>query len=432
MIKSITLENFKIFQRPTVFPFAKINLLTGINGRGKSSLIQSILLFKQSVDRKSNSNKIFLNGELLSIGNFADLRNYETSVSQPVQIDLEVINDFEGDKLSLEISYRLFYSSDDMISEINEINLTTKDTFNLILEGGLADSLRLQSKGEMVAFKGENVIFRARIDSLNSFLTKFFPSRFFVRPELNKRPLHFSDLIDFSRIHYISSERLGPRNYHEKRNLPDFVSVGSHGEYTANVLSSFGNEVTVDESLYLGQSSKTLLSQCQEWMSYVFDGAVIEVQGKDAEFATLSILMNTKSTNSRFKPTNIGFGYSYCLPIIVSGLLAQKGDILIVENPEAHLHPRAQSRVIKFLSRVAKLGVQIFIESHSEHVLNALRIESVSDRGLISEDISILFFHDKEDAYFDKINLTNDGKIENWIGGFFDQSDEDYKKLFGF
>jgi predicted ATPase len=433
MIKSITLENFKIFEQQTKFPFEKINLLTGINGKGKSSLIQSILIFKQSIDRRTNSNKIFLNGELTNIGNFTDLRNDEVSVSQPVQIDFELLTNFKNQDLTVEINYLLFSSADEMISEIQEIFITTKNTFAFLVDRNAADAIHLKANSSLIAYKNNAIVSERKIGSLDSYLTNFFPSHYFVRTErIQDEFIYLTEFLDFSRIHYISSERLGPRNYYEKKNLPDFLSVGAHGEYTANVLSSFGNEIVVPDSLYIGQSAKTLLSQCQEWMSYLFDGAIIEVQGRDSDYATLALLMNTKSTKSRFKPTNIGFGYSYSLPIIVSGLIAQKGDILIVENPEAHLHPRAQSRIIKFLCRVAQLGVQVIIESHSEHVLNALRIESVSERGITADNISILFFHDKQGGYFDKIVLREDGKIENWVAGFFDQNDEDYKKLIGF
>lgn len=291
----------------------------------------------------------------------------------------------------------------------------------------------IRSNSKFTGYKNDQIVSEKVIGSIDSYLTNFYPTNYFARPEkIDKESLYLNEFLDFSHIHYISSERIGPRNYYEKKGLPGFVSVGTHGEFAANVLSSFGNEFIVDESLYIGQSAKTLLNQCQEWMKFIFDGAIIEVQGKGSEFATLSLLMNTRSSTSRFKPTNIGFGYSFSLPIIVCGLIATKGDILIIENPEAHLHPRAQSRIVKFLSRVAKLGVQVIIESHSEHVLNALRIESISGTGLTANDISIMFFYDKEEGYFDKIILRDDGKIENWVPGFFDQNDEDYKKIIGF
>ncbi|NJO03887.1 MAG: DUF3696 domain-containing protein [Bacteroidia bacterium] len=138
-------------------------------------------------------------------------------------------------------------------------------------------------------------------------------------------------------------------------------------------------------------------------------------------------------TPENINPSNVGFGYSYILPVVVSGLVAQSGDILIIENPEAHLHPRAQSRLTKFLAKVASCGVQIFIETHSEHILNALRIAVIEDDIAISnQDLSVLYFHDKEDGYFTHIPIQADGKINIWPESFFDQNEKDLDIILGF
>jgi len=127
----------------------------------------------------------------------------------------------------------------------------------------------------------------------------------------------------------------------------------------------------------------------------------------------------------------VGFGYSYILPIIVSGLIAEKGDILIIENPEAHLHPKAQARITEFFAKVASAGVQVFIESHSEHILNGVRISALKDNIAISNDeVSILYFRDSEQHLFVKLNLKANGKIDNWADGFFDQQENDLGEIF--
>ena len=118
------------------------------------------------------------------------------------------------------------------------------------------------------------------------------------------------------------------------------------------------------------------------------------------------------------------------MPIIVSGLIAKNNQILIVENPEAHLHPKAQSRLIKFLAKVSKTGVQVLIESHSDHILNALRI-AVLDKIVTSEQANILYFPQKIGQPIVQIVIQPDGKIEEWPEGFFDQMDIDFNRLFG-
>jgi predicted ATPase len=126
----------------------------------------------------------------------------------------------------------------------------------------------------------------------------------------------------------------------------------------------------------------------------------------------------------------VGFGYSYILPIVVSGLIAKEGEILIVENPEAHLHPKAQSRLAKFLAKVSSCGVQVFIESHSDHILNALRI-AVLDDIITHEDLSILYFQQNPEQPVVQIPVQPNGGIEEWPEGFFDQMDKDFARLFG-
>lgn len=145
----------------------------------------------------------------------------------------------------------------------------------------------------------------------------------------------------------------------------------------------------------------------------------------------LELFFNSNLSKDRFKPANSGFGFSYILPIVVSGLIAKQGEILIIENPEAHLHPKAQSRLAKFLARVSSCGVQIFIESHSDHILNGLRV-AVLDEIITADDLNILYLqsgHQQPEVI--KILVRSDGGIEEWPLGFFDQMDEDFERLFG-
>lgn len=117
---------------------------------------------------------------------------------------------------------------------------------------------------------------------------------------------------------------------------------------------------------------------------------------------------------------NVGFGYSYVLAIIVTALIAKKNDIVIIENPEAHLHPEAQTRLTLLLSKLGARGVQVFIETHSEHVINGFRLAALKDEYNISnKDIRIFFF----DHNFEKVDLIIDksGRIPNWPNRFFDQ-----------
>lgn len=375
MIRHISLQNFKCFKDKTKFPVSKLNLLTGINGRGKSSLLQSILLFYQSIEKKGNIDRLYLNGSCIELGNTHDLKNSETPKINDVVIGFRYVKD------SSEAG------KDNVFETEFHFNEDASDDFTLLID-------KTANKD-------------ASSDTLHE---KFLPP--------------------FSQVHYIAADRLGPMKYHEKVNFDSFINVGPRGQFTINVLAKFENE-SVDDNLYLGDDSKTLLQQTEEWLNYIFDGAKITIKGKERESSVYYILLNTRSTKERFKPSNVGFGYTYILPVIVSGLIAKKNEILIVENPEAHLHPKAQSRITEFLSKVASCGVQVFIESHSEHILNGMRIAMLRDDIDINRnDISILYFQENAKEPFVKLNLLEDGSIDNWVDGFFDQEEIDLAQIF--
>src|SRR5260370_36481781 len=78
--------------------------------------------------------------------------------------------------------------------------------------------------------------------------------------------------------------------------------------------------------------------------------------------------------SSEYGPTSVGFGITYALPIVVAVLSAHPGSLVIIENPEAHLHPRGQVKMGELLCQASAAGIQILIETHSDHVLNGIRL----------------------------------------------------------
>jgi len=367
MIEDFIVKNFKCFAGESKFKFSKLNLLTGINGRGKSSLLQSILVMCQSFRRHGNLNHIILNGELVDLGNFDDIKNSDTPKLEDIIIKLKLSN---TDLFSFHFKEN---PDDQLVAKQNKI---------------------LRSSQEI------------KFDEIGGELIKILRT-----------------------THFVSANRLGPRKYVEKSNLPEFINVGSRGEYCINILSQSMNLPNVSEKLYIGQDAKSLIQQTTEWLNYILDGAKLDIKGQNADSSVLYMLMNNRNNSYSYKPNNVGFGYSYILPLIVSGLIAKPNEILIVENPEAHLHPRAQSRIAEFFARVASNNVQVFIESHSEHILNGLRLCSLrQDIEITNTDLSIQYFNESFEPI--KLQINEDGKIENWPVGFFDQQEIDISQMF--
>lgn len=95
--------------------------------------------------------------------------------------------------------------------------------------------------------------------------------------------------------------------------------------------------------------------------------------GMDLVSLRYSFIQDQQVSNA-YRSTNVGFGLTYSLPIFVAVLSSRPGSLILLENPEAHLHPKGQSRLGEFLAIAASQGIQIVAETHSDHVLNGVRV----------------------------------------------------------
>ena len=163
--------------------------------------------------------------------------------------------------------------------------------------------------------------------------------------------------------------------------------------------------------------------QIDEWCDYIFPGVAVRVERTGSQMYKLKVKGDVIS--------NVGFGITYAFPILVSGLIANKGSILIVENPEAHLHAKAQSNMGYFLARMAAAGVRVIIETHSEHIVNGIRrmiIEGQTD--MSHEDMTIYFFQSKNgEKNIKEITMDDIGNLSEFPVDFFDQVRQDMSEL---
>jgi predicted ATPase len=407
-LTGIIIKNFKCFKDGTLVSLKGINLFTGTNGKGKSTALQTLLLMKQSIEHNISSKQIIFNGNCINIGSFQDVKNKNVSQIIPIKF----VFCYKDSDSEYNLSYLLFKNeNDEMVANIERI----------IVDGELN-----KRKFRYVLDKMKN----GNYNLINSYNTKEkfkYPSlvNLYLPLVYDNYPFDIiGRYINFSKIHYVSADRIGPREFYPKASFSEFPTVGSKGEFTANILYKKKNDLVYDELCIDKVSTKTVLDQTSGWIKKIFDDVSIDINSGSETNSIINLLINKN------RPVNEGFGISYVLPIIVSGLIAQKDEILIVENPEAHLHPSAQSELTKFLSIVSKCGVQVLIESHSEHILNALRV-SVVDGLIKSDSVNIMYFQKDENKNVIDIKIDEYGKIENWPSGFFDQTEKDFEKLFG-
>jgi predicted ATPase len=234
-------------------------------------------------------------------------------------------------------------------------------------------------------------------------------------------------------FYYLNAERLGPRIAYSVNESSSQLNCGFRGEYTVEVLArtrSGAIEVDIVKEKWLDDKAiegfSSLPRHVSEWMEFITPGTEIGVAKILGRMRSSEIAMNG------FTPPNVGFGISYVLPIVVTGLLAEKESIMIVENPEAHLHPLGQSNIGYFLAKIAASGVQVIVETHSEHVVNGIRNASLSLTGITNQDVNLHFFRKNEDGglVVRDIEIDLSGDFSSFPRDFFDQVQQDMAKLY--
>jgi predicted ATPase len=257
---------------------------------------------------------------------------------------------------------------------------------------------------------------------------------------VSERP---SDAAPFD-LTYLNAERIGPRDTLEVNSVPsDDLGVGSRGEFTAQVLAAHvlagRKRGQVREGLRHPRTEEEgnliqLGKQVELWMGEITPGIEIRpLTLPDTNSSAIRIRRKGIATEW-LRPPNIGFGVSYALPIVVAGLLSPPGSLFLVENPEAHLHPAGQSRIGRFLAMLAAADVQVIAETHSDHVLNGIRLAAVESQHPIRHDqIIVQYFHGDDEAprRTEAIDVTAKGGLSSWPTGFFDQSEADLAAILG-
>jgi predicted ATPase len=361
VIRLLRLQNFKCFEDQS-FQLKPLTLLTGLNSTGKSSVLQSLLLLRQShKEGLLATTGLMLNGALVNIGVGKDAL-FEAARGEGV--------------LGFELALR-----NDAQEEVGQWS-----------------------------FSGSS-----EADVLDLLLSQVAPS------------VYDSSLFANS-FHYLQAERIGPRLFFE---TSDFLvrrlhQLGSRGEYTSHFLSIFGDDDIPNASLaHEDALSLGLKHQAEAWLGEISPGTRISLT-PNPEVGIVGLryssVFGTQISNDH-RATNVGFGITYVLPVIVAVLSSAPGSLLLIENPEAHLHPKGQAQMGRLLACAASCGVQVIVETHSDHVLNGVRL-AVHGGKINPDDVQLHFFQRSEqDGLIEVVSprIDRDGRIDQWPDGFFDE-----------
>jgi hypothetical protein len=233
-----------------------------------------------------------------------------------------------------------------------------------------------------------------------------------------------------SAIKYLDCNRIGALDIFQKNYFGN--DLGIHGEYMINYLDKNKNDL-IDEALFVNEENTTrrFIDQVNYWLRYIINSNIEteNIGGTDVIKASYSVGDNYR----QYRPRNVGAGISYLISILILCLGSKDDDLIIIENPEIHLHPSAQSRLVEFLYFISRKGNrQLFIETHSDHIINGIRA-GIATHSMDLQDIVINYFElDKNNStVVTKIELNDKGVILNAAPGFLDQFSIDLDKMLG-
>ncbi|WP_405739071.1 DUF3696 domain-containing protein [Streptomyces sp. NBC_01525] len=390
MIDRLTLTNFKAFQHVDL-ELGPLTLLTGLNSSGKSSVLQALGLLQQSYTAgdlddvrelvheagsgavAATDSGFLLNGELVSLGTGRDVLHEDFTGDEP-EITLAV------SESAYRYSWTVAYEA-----EQNLLPLTGVD-------------IPLTSEGATPPAGAAAVV-----------------------------PGYFTAGFQYLHADRISPAEFYPRDHHAAIGRG---FLGVRGEHTVNFLRHHAREEVPEGPLrHSRAASARLLDQAAAWMGELCPGVDLQaaaIEGTDSVRLSYGF---DGPRGTRRRPTNVGFGLTYALPIVVACLTARPGSLALLENPEAHLHPRGQSRMAALVSAAAAHGAQLVIETHSDHVLNGVRL--AVKRGVLPPDRAVLHYFrgGVTGSEVASPRIDGDGMLDQWPEGFFDEVENTLDEL---
>lgn len=236
------------------------------------------------------------------------------------------------------------------------------------------------------------------------------------------------DQVDMPNMQYLSCHRIGPQNVYKKDMGIGEQTIGINGQYAIAYLNEHGMD-PLEECLCKDLQNLTLAGQLNWWLKYIVG---VEISTEEIIGADLVKASYTMNDRKGIRPVNIGSGVSYLISVLVMCLASSDGDILLIENPEIHLHPSAQAKVCEFFDFIARANRQLFIESHSDHIFNGFRV-GITTGTMDPEKINLQFIKLNEEYVTEaaRVRIGRMGRIENQQKDLFDQFDLDMNRMIG-
>lgn len=427
MLDSLRIKNFRSIKDSKDLKLSNLNIFVGPNNAGKSSILYSILLLKQTLEDKDQRAVLVTSSPHLDLGSYIDIIN-ANDPEKSLEINLEFNKSLFQKAPYLEAIKPL----DDLLKRCNKYKITFKFSKekNIIF----VSSFNISNSKTKEFYGGEYVNEKWILSGFPKEILPHITVRFghflpIFRP-FGKKPADekivnkilgllftggalLSTLAIFSeRILYVGPVRqLIPRYGFLGRQY--YSELSPYGENLMKVLIS---------SKLRRRAKKTILEELNFWLDKKFNLLKnIQIEEVDKGKTVISIIADDPKGEKNINLASMGSGISQLVPVIVQTILTPKKGCIVIEQPEIHLHPAAQAALGELFIKYAKNDKQLIVETHSEHLL--LRIRRRIAEGKISPDLVSIFFVDKRknETRIRKLDLQKDGHFKKWPTGFFEE-----------
>ena len=467
MIRTMRLENFKAFKDTGEIELKPITVLAGPNSGGKSTILQSLLLLKQTLDAPPEID-LSLDGNFLQFSKFSDLAFGKPSMTRSnikFSFGVETVmgsksaaryfSNLKSDNGSstvtihnqIELSFRYRKRGDTMavVLDYFRVSPTLEGVDGPHFTGRLIKGkYRANLKGDGVTlpehFKGrriQNVIVRHFAPLYLSFEEdeeERGHGSILPLPIVFRIPLYGLLEALGDNLEYLGPLRERPRRAYLHSGNP-LIEIGDSGQYAAQIL---WNERDKKVNFVPGLGKEPIEVTLMEAVNLAFGNLGIsqpvDVQSQWSAIYQILFSINRQGTRKQVTIADVGFGMSQLLPILVLGLRSDESSLMLLEQPEIHLHPRLQANLADFLLTLSSQGKRIVVETHSDHFINRLRRRIAEDStDKLSDEVNILFFHPPEDgngASIEPLRVNRYGVIDNWPDDFLPEAANEAEAIF--
>jgi hypothetical protein len=390
MLTSVQLSGFRACADATPVALGRLSILAGANNAGKSSFVGALLALVQS-QQAASRHRLLLKGEWVDLGPFDELLapdHHTFSIAVEGRIngaELAVVWDFD------EVAGRR-NRPEARVTKIDAMLGDETIVYKLDTDGRIASSI---SAGPLLVDPAQ-----------------------VLAPELPE-PIHFFPY-QAEQVLAVGPYRAPPTALSEFRVGRDGSLVGLYGQYATEVFWQRHSDTTDVLAPGAGAANDTIARAMNAWWSYILaDEMIVKVE----EVARLgySVRLDTSSISNR-SFGQVGYGLSQLWPILVACVASRPGDLVLIETPEAHLHPGAQHRVAGLFVELARRGRQVIVETHSEHIVAAACLK-VKQGEFAQEDLALSFFtQSRGHTRVERIPVDASGRRLRSPEGFFDQA----------